>query len=417
MKNNVTGLIIGVALAGMADYGAAARLSGNLYTEFYSYQTKIPEANSYLRSYQGYRVNVSDAFVPGLTVFASGRVASDISTKLPTDPDYRGFSAYMQYQPKSGKYALRAGRQFVYEGLDGFILDGGKLRAKIGKRLSATVYAGSMPGPSFFIYNQVNKWDRRNAVGGRVNVKTGESYSFNFSYLQKSKDDLLDSRLIGFDHLFSRGKYTNRLRVDYDILFERLKYLSLSPRIRYSRGHTLRAEYAYRKPSFGRNDFLSVIESNSINQARLSGTYKLDENVHGIGGVSYTKFSDASSISLRVGANNKAHNGGIVYSSGYGGSKIGLFGGLRFGLTADFTVYGNIDMYNYKLDTDEDESESTVAAALGGWYRISGSFSARAELQALTNPRYDYDTRGYLRVDYSISKEIRGLGQEGGEGR
>ena len=417
MNKKVILLIIGVTLLAAASTGTAAKLSGNLYTEFYSYESQIPDTNSHLRSHQGFRLNVSDAFIPGLTVFANGRVASDISTKLSTDPDYRVFGAYLQYQPKSRKFAVRAGRQFVYEGLGGFILDGGKLKADMGKYVSAAVFAGTIPGPSFFVYDQVNKWDRRNAIGGRVNIKATEMASFNLSYLQKSINDLLDSRLIGVDYLCKRSRFSQRLRVDYDLYFERLKYISYSPQYKYAQGHSVRMEYAYRKPSFGINNIFSVVKSNSIHQVRMNGTFKVDEQFYSIGAVSYTKYSEKSNLSLRAGANYKGHTGGVVYSSGYGGSKVGIFGGLRYSVSSDLSLYGNIDMYNLKLDTDDEESESSMAAALGGRYKISSSFNARAEIQILTNPLYDYDTRGYLRIDYSIFKEIRGIGQEGGDAR
>ncbi|MEE9554773.1 MAG: hypothetical protein V3W18_10790, partial [candidate division Zixibacteria bacterium] len=319
--------------------------------------------------------------------------------------------------PKSRKYVARAGRQFVYEGLGGFTLDGGKLRVKIGKRFSATAYGGTIPGPSFFTYNQVNRWDRRNAIGGRVNVKATEAFAFNISFLQKNQNDILDSRLMGFDYLCKRERFTHRLRFDYDLYNKRPRYISFSPRYNYSQGHSIRIEYSYRKASFGANSIFSVIKPNPVHQVRTNGTFKIDEALFGLGTISYTKYSDNSNLSLRVGGSLNGHSGGIVYSNGYGGSKIGFFGNLRRSLNDDLKLYANIDMYNIKLETDLEESETLVAAAFGGRYSITKQINARVEVQVRTNPLYDYDTRGYLRLDYSLFKKIIKAEQAGGDAK
>lgn len=409
--------LIGIALIMSNPMTRATVISGNFYTEFYSYESKIPEANSHLRSLQGFRFNVKDVFKPGFTAYVNGRLASDISNKLSNDPDYRVFGAYLQYTPKSRKFMVRAGRQFLYEGLGGFTLDGGKLKAKLGKYLSATAYGGTMPGPSFFTYNQVNRWDRRNAIGGRVNVRATGNTSFNISFLQKNVNDILDSRLIGFDYLCKRERFSNRMRVDYDLYNKRLKYLSFSPRYKCAQGHSVRMEYSYRKASFGANSIFSVIKSNPVHQGRMNWTYKMDRALFGMGNVSYTKYSDRSNLSLRIGASYNGHSSGIVYSNGYGGSKIGLFGNLRFGLTDKLKLYTNIDMYNIKLDSDLEETETLVAAAFGGRYSLSKQINARVEIQILTNPLYDYDTRGYLRLDYSLFKKVKSARQVGGDSK
>ena len=409
--------LVGVVLLMTHAPTQATTISGNLYTEFYSYESKIPEANSHLRSLQGFRLNVKDVFKPGFSAYVNGRLASDISTKLSNDPDYRVFGAYLQYAPKSRKFMARAGRQFLYEGLGGFTLDGGKLKVKFGKYLSATAYGGTIPGPSFFTYNQVNRWDRRNAIGGRVNVKATGNTSFNISFLQKNVNDILDSRLIGFDYLCKKERFSSRMRADYDLYNKRLKYISISPRYKCAQGHSVRMEYSYRKASFGANSIFSVIEPNPVHQGRMNWTYKMDKALFGMGNVSYTKYSDRSNLSLRVGVSYNGHSGGIVYSNGYGGSKIGLFGNLRHSLTDKLKLYTNIDMYTTKLDSDLQESQTLVAASFGGRYSLSKQINARVEIQVLTNPLYDYDTRGYLRLDYSLFKKVKNTRQAGGDSK
>jgi len=408
LKVKIVLSLTGVAL--FAASGTATTISGNVYTEFYSYESKIPASNSHLRSLQGYRLNISDAFISGLSAFASGRLASDISDKSPTDPDYRVFGAYLQYRSRSDRFLIRAGRQFVYEGLGGLTLDGGKLKIAVGKNISLSGFGGTVPGPSFFTYDQVNRWNRRNAFGGRVSVKASGKLGLNFSFLQKEVDENLDARLIGLDAAYRKGRCSNSLRVDYDLYAKKVKLVSLRPQFRYKGGHDIRLEYSYRKPLLGYNSVFSVIDAKSIHQARLNAVYRNSTDLRTIAAVAYTMFSDDSNINIRAGVIFKGQSGGLAASSGYGGTKVGFFGGLRHDLNDDLTVYGNLDMYNLKLDSDEDEQEMFITAVFGGAYDVMKNLGARAEIQILSNPVYDYDTRGYVRLDYDIQYTGNGGG-------
>ena len=417
MKKIAITLTIGVAFIIFGDISSATTINGNLYTEFYSYESRIPDTISHLRSLQGYRLNIHDAFFPGISIFANGRISSDISNKLATDPDYRVFGAYLEYRSNSGRFLARAGRQFLFGGLDGFTLDGGKMQVGIGDKFAVTGFAGTMPGPSFYIYDQVNKWDRRNAFGGRVHYEPSRHSSFNISFLQKDIEENLDARLIGFDTYCKRGYYSNRLRIDYDLLFKRLKLLTIGLLKASDAGHSIRLEYAYRRPSFGQSSMFSIISQKSFNQVRLSSTYKTGKDLYGTGAVSYTGYSNDSNFNLRIGALYKGQSGGVVYATGYGGNKLGLYGALNYQLHKKLGVYASIDMYNFKLDEDQAESETSLAAAFGGRCGIFNGISARAEIQVLTNPVYEYDTRGYLKLDYEYQYKGNTQGYGGGDAK
>lgn len=404
--------IVAALIIGLSGIASAAVINGNLYTEFYSYETRVPDTVSHLRSLQGIRLNGSDLLIPGLSAYFNSRVASDISNQLSTDPDYRVFGAYLQYKDASNKFQLRGGRQFVYEGIQGFLMDGGRLKVGLGNKADITGFGGVIPGPSFFEYKYVNKWDQRNAFGGRLHYTPQRHYALNVSFLQREVEGNLDARLLGADAAIRKGNYSNYVRADYDLIFRRLKLLSIRPQFKLKSGHSLRLEYSFRKPSVGYSSIFSVVKANTIHQIRASGVYKHNGNTRMLGGIVYTKYSDDSHFSFRGGVSYKGQTGGLVWASGYGGSKIGVFGGLRHELNDKASVYANLDMYNLKLDTDEDEQEMSLAAALGGGYKLMAKLAVRAEVQILTNPVYDYDTRAYLRLDYSIQNMVIGGGEK-----
>ncbi len=383
----------------------ASVVSGNFYTEFYSYRVKLPEDETQIRSLQGLRLNVKDALIPGLSFYARGRLASDISSKLANDPDYRVYGAYLQYVFSNKNASIRAGRHFVYEGLSSLTLDGIRLKLSCKRWLSIAGFVGTTPGPSFFSYDEINEWKNSNAWGGRLQIGATSNLKLNFSYLEKGFQDNLDSRLAGFDARFSSHKFFAELRLDYDMLFERMKLFSIRPRYKLKAGHSVRLEYTYRKPSFNKSNIFSVFKSSPYHQVRLNPTYKISPAVHGRGSISYTRYSDDSHLNVRVGASYKGQSGGMVFADGYGGAKLGIYGSVNQPLNGNFVFYARADMYTYKLDSDQENSNSSISTTLGGKYEIFSGLDARAEMQILSNIQYEYDTRFYLKANYSFISE------------
>ena len=244
LRKTITLIMIG-AIVGVAwSPSAASVVSGNFYTEFYSYRVKLLEDELQLRSQQGLRLNVKDALTPGLSFYVRGRIASDISNKLTNDPEFRVYGAYLQYTCKRKTASVRAGRQFIYEGLSSLTLDGIRLRFSHKRWLSAVGFVGTTPGPSFFNYDEINEWKDGNAWGGRLQIGAMSNLKLNFSYLERGFQDNLDSRLAGFDVRFNRHQFFTELRLDYDMLLERMKLFSIRPRYKLLAGHSVRVTFS-----------------------------------------------------------------------------------------------------------------------------------------------------------------------------
>lgn len=409
MRKTITLIMIGAIIGAARSPSAATVVSGNFFAEFYSYRVKLPEDESQLRSQQGLSLNVRDALTPGLSIFARGRMASDILNKLANDPDFRVYGAYLQYTCKRKIVTLRAGRQFNYEGLSAFTLDGIRLRFIHKRWLSAVGFVGTTPGPSFFNYDEINEWKDGNAWGGRLQIGAINDLKLSFSYLERGYRDNLDSRLTGFDARFKRDLFSTELRLDYDMLFERTKLFSIRPRFKLKAGHSVRFEYTYRKPTFGQSNIFSVFKSRPYHQLRLNPVYRISPELHGTGSFSYTKYNHDNQLNIRVGATYKGQSGGVVFADGYGGIKLGVYGSVNRRMNSNTVFYARADMYNYKLDSDQDNSTSSISTAIGGKYEILTGLDARAEMQILSNIQYEYDTRFYIKAAYSfISEEHSG---------
>jgi hypothetical protein len=393
----------------------AAVIDGGAWAELYSFDNKFPQTQSHLRTLEGLRLGIRDAYIPGLSIFARGRVASDLSHKFSTDPDLRVFGAYLEYTTPTRWLTARAGRQFVFAGLGGITMDGAKIDLLHKSGIGLTGYVGSTPGPTFFDLDEINSWKKSNAFGGRLKYSGLHHWLMGASFQQRNFNDNLDSRLGGLDVTYSDRMCSIFGRGDYDFFFKKLQLIDIRPTIRTPMGHYLGLEYMYHRPSLPLHSMFSVFDSRPYHQARVSPTIKIMPDLFGIGSFVYTRFKNDNNYRFSIGASYQGQSAGFIFSDGYGGRQVGGFGYLTYNLTKMFELYLHGDIFDYKVDKDEDAYTHSLATALGTNITIVKNFQARAEVQLLSNRDYKYDSRFYLRLEYSlrkiVSESIGGDGQ------
>lgn len=399
-------------MPGMAN---STSIDAGLWTEFYSYKQQLPVEQSQLRSLQGMRLGVRDAFVPGLSMFVRGRVANDLSNDLPQDTDLRVFGAYLEYA-RQNWLTVRAGRQFLSPGISAMTLDGGRIDLSYKGDLQLTGYAGTIPGPSFYDLDRVNSWKDRNAFGGQLKFSGLKPFKVGVAFSQREVNENLDSRVMQFDLGYSKGRSSVLGRIDYDLFYERVRLASVKPRLKLPGGHSLDLEYFYRRPSLPMSNPFSVVSNKAFNQIRVNPVVRITPTLHALGSLSYTRFVDENNIRVSLGAAYRGQSLGGVISEGYGGRRYGVFASLFRDITEQLQGYFYGDMYQYKLDTEEDDTDPSLSTALGVRYIIGKGFSTRAEGQLLSNRDYEYDTRFYLRLAYDLHTSI-GQDADGGGSR
>jgi hypothetical protein len=388
-------------------------IDAGAWTEFYVYKVQQPADETQARSLQGARLRIRNAFVPGLSIFFRGRVASDISNKLATDPDFRVFGAYIEYM-RSDFATLRLGRQFISAGLGGFTVDGGRIDLTYQNSVILTGFAGAAPGPSFHEYDVVGQWDDRNAFGGRLQFAGIKGFRLATSYQQRNKNDETDTQLAGADFAVNSGPFTERGRFDYDFINDRLKMVVLRTGARFQQRHSLDFEYLYRRPTFAASDLFWVFRSEPFHQVRLSPVYRINQDLFAQGSLSYTILDEEQNTRISAGASYKGQSAGFVFSNGYGGIRLGAYGYLFRDLRQDLQLYIAGNLFNYKLDTEEEDTTPSVSTAVGARFDIIRGLNSRAELQFLSNRDFEYDTKFYVRLGYEFKTNLSAGRPEGG---
>jgi hypothetical protein len=379
----------------------AAVIDAGAWAEFYAYKVKFPQTQSQFRALEGLRMGVRNAFIPGLSIFARGRVASDLSKKLPSDPDLRIFGAYLEYAVPRNWLIARAGRQFVYAGLGAVTLDGAKFDL-MHKGFTLTGYAGSTPGLSFYDLDEVSSWKKSNAYGGRLKYAGHRNLMVGASFQQRNFDNNLDSELGGLDFSYSHKICNIFGRADYDFFFKKLSLLIIRPSLKTASGHSLNLEYLYHRPSLPLHDMFSVFNGKPYHEVRLSPVIKFKHDIYGLGSLTYTKYKGDDNTRFSLGASYLGQSAGFMFSDGYGGRQIGGFANVTYCPMKKLQLYLHGDSFNYKINKDDSDYTPSLAAALGGYLTLMDGLQTRAEAQLLSNRDYKYDTRFYLRIEYSL---------------
>ncbi len=392
----------------------AAVIDAGAWAELYSYKIKLPQTQSQLRSLEGLRLGVRDAFIPGLSLFVRGRVASDLQHKFASDPDLRVFGAYLEYS-RARWITARAGRQFVSAGVGALTLDGVKIDLSHRGGLTLTGYAGTTPGLTFYDLDEVNSWNKGNAYGGRLKFGGLTHWVFGASFQQRNYLKNLDSQIGGLDLAYSENHCGLFGRGDYDFFFKKLRLLTIRPTLRSPEGHSVSFEYLYRGTYLPLHNMFSVFKSKPFNQYRLSPTLKVGPNTYVLTSFAYTDYISDQNFRMSLGASYKGQSAGFIYADGYGGYQYGAFGSFSCNVNKSLQVYLHGDMFNYMIDPLEDDYTPSLAGALGTYFTIVNGLQTRAEVQLLSNRDYKYDSRFYLRLEYFFRKTISE--SIGGDGR
>jgi hypothetical protein len=348
---------------------------------------------------------VRNAFVPGFSIFTRGRVATDLSHKFASDPDLRIYGAYLEYAVPRNWLIARAGRQFVYAGLGALTLDGGKIDI-MHREFTLTGYVGSTPGLSFYDFDEVNSWKKSNAFGGRLKYSGHHNLTLGASFQQRNFDNNLDSQLGGLDVSYSHKICNIFGRADYDFFFKKLGLLTIRPTIKTESGHSVSLEYLYRRPTLPLHNMFSVFASKPFHQFRISPVVKLPHDIYGLGSLAYTKYKGDNNTRFSVGASYKGQSAGFIFADGYGGRQIGGFANVTYCPMKKLQLYLHGDSFDYKIDKEDSDYTPSLAASLGCYYTIIDGLQTRAEAQLLSNRDYKYDSRFYLRLEYSFRQII-----------
>lgn len=375
-------------------------LTGRLSSDFYGYEEAGIE---HLRPHLGLRSTVTawrGQRRGQLSFHSSLRWRSDLSNQLQGDPQTFVYEAYARLKDMPKGTLVAIGRQYVYSGLSSTLIDGTRIKFRVGGRFEVSAYGGSRvsrvnPEKSYTL-------DKRGSYGGRFTYAFPQAFRVGLAWvLDKSYGEVSNHKL-GLDVEKRFAEVNLFTRVAYDTPNRRLS--DIIARVGYRPGSwRLSAEYAWRYPSVNLNSLFSLIDYDRRSELR----FNLSRTV-------WRRLALFTRSTVRLNAGEKTWSGSIGlratdyhiawrFQDGDGGQRSGLTGFLRWRCHTSLELYASADLSRYRVQPEQIELNDAYSAALGIRWEHDSGLRAGLEGQYLRNAVATTDYRVLLRVSKSFA--------------
>lgn len=369
------------------------RFSGFLQTSVYTFETPTVAQGEF---FQGVRLRAEPEKYRKAFFNTYFRVAK----RGEADWEERVYNLYVDYKTSNSKFRIRAGRQFVYQGVINGTLDGILLGGNIGKSLKVKVFGGA-PAPFGRELKALNISDNT-ALGAYASYRFPWNCKLDVSYFQRKRDGNTNWHLVG-------GAFSGKVKSDWFYQFqidhnlESKKLQGVRARLNYYHNHwALWGEYNAQKPRVFEDSYFTIFQIEAYDQARGGLTYQLNQYQFGLQYL-YTNHYVNQTNQVIATAGNRWGLLGFVLQEGYGGDNIGVYGDIRYLIIPQLTAKLYASYYNFERQTTVISEDATSFSAGLEWRPVD-RLSLQAEVQQSNNSFYKDDWRGLFRLFFHFGK-------------
>ncbi len=379
--------------------------SGRLTSAFYSFERATQDTATSLsfRAYQTGQVKFSSLGERReLTFRAYGRVSKDFADSPVSDPAYRLYHAYLQWNDSKNRFRLKFGRQTVFVGVGVGRIDGVRAEINAIPQLELTVYGGALvaggkegirsPAEASMVGAEVVAPDIKGArLGASIYRKSREVEPY-FSTARLTsglttaeiRPGEVEQQMVGFDASRSFGSLDGVIRWDLSTPHS-LKTRRFEGVLRYQEGGwNLSAEYLHRTPYIDQNSIFTVFTQSSNQEVSFRANRRMSHRLGFFSEISRLEYEGDDGYRINIGVNILNGYIGYVRRTGFGGSSDGLNGVLRYRLNAKFSTSASIGMSSFRTYSGTDVRSRVLANTLGMTYRPHRKLSIHLQGQSLS---------------------------------
>ncbi|NNE45380.1 MAG: hypothetical protein HKN37_01840 [Rhodothermales bacterium] len=387
---------VSILFAGVIATPAFSQVEFTGTTQSYLYSYETADGDQRGDFYQGLRFRAWLHDAPQLQLRSYMRVARRGD---PGEWEARWYNGSLRWKPDS-RVDLRLGRQFLYDGVINASSDAFSVAATPTRDIRVRFVAG-LETPRDRAFEFLSP-DDGYVLGGFASGRFARQAKLDVSYFQRNRSDNLVWQVAGASltgQLLDGLTYLAQL--DYNLQdedYQRMRY-----RLSYATGPwTVSGEFQSQKPQVFEDSYFNIFSLNAYQQIR--GAVYRQFGQYQVGIQNYYTLYDESETGNEIIGTLSARWGtiGVVYQSGFGGDRIGLYGEARYALTPKFEARARSSYYNFQRYTaDFDEDATSFSAGLR--YNAGREVTVDAELQESLNSLYDNDLRLLFRVSYRLS--------------
>ncbi len=370
------------------------QFTGTMHSYLYSFESADGDQRGDF--YQGLRFRTWLKEAPQLQLRSYMRVARRGD---PVDWEARWYHGFLRWKP-SPRADLRVGRQFFYDGVVNGTADALSVAVTPVDEVRVRLVAG-LETPRDRAFEFLSP-DDGYVLGGHASGRIADEAKLDVSFFQRTRSDETVWQVAGaaLTGELVEG-LTYLVRFDYNLQDE--EYQRMRYRLTYAGGPwTVSGEFQSQRPQVLEDSYFNIFELNAYNQVRGGAYYRFGD--YQIGVQNYYTIYEEDETGNEVLASLSARWGtlGLVYQSGFGGERVGVYGEVRYDVTDALQARAQSSYYNFQRYTaDFDEDATSFSAGLR--YRPGPQVMVDAELQESLNSLYDNDLRFLLRVSYRIT--------------
>jgi hypothetical protein len=378
----------------------AGPLSGTLSSELYSYEDALGNhARPYFRLRAGW-VAWQDTRQRSLSFHTNTRWVTDLGRKYARDPETYVFNAYVKFTgaPAGATYYL--GRQFVYNGVGGLLLDGARIRFRFHRDVRLDLFGGSAVSQES--PTTIRALSEFGSFGGRLSLGPARTVRLGVNWMHQESHGSVSFHRAGLD-----GEWRNRRwRVIGKAAanLEDVRLAEVLARIEYRPSPWfLAGELFWREPSVSTATLFSIIDAYGYAQARIELQRRIAGSLAALARVAATGLEGDEAWRLQLGVTSSLYALTWNHQSGYGGDNNGFAGYVNVPFKRRWTAYARANLNRYRVQPEQEDRNDAYAAAVGLRWRSGGRLAAQGEGQYLRNAVQREDLRLYLRLVVDIS--------------
>lgn len=365
---------------------------GVIFTSGYMLETDDGQT---INAYPGLMLKGKNLRFPSQTLHLFGRgiyedQKSEFSEKV--------YYLYLQSTLGSG-LQLKAGRQFVYDGVINGTLDGVALQYKGAGQFTFRLYGGLQTPLNRQL--EFGTWSEDRFYGFSISGEWLEGQRVQFSTVRKW---LAGERSLALDGLLFNGLIRQKWMYLWDLQYNPAEQAVQRNLMRIMYIHPLwnaSVEYIHQLPMVYEFSYFNRFEINAYDQYRISAGRKIKGFDASIG-YRYTVFEEENTSEWNVEIMRNRNSVGLLINTDYAGDNFGLYGQVFAPIMKNLALrfYGNYFSYQrYAVDISEE-----AVSLSGGLEWNPGSYLFRMDIQQMSNDRYNHDVRLYVHLQKTFGK-------------
>jgi len=392
------------------------RFSSSVYT-FERFDTS-GSSNTQARTYQMLSFNFGKE---NMWLRSNLNLETDLTNKQISDPRFRVYNLYADFQKIFDVASLKLGRQPLYNSVAGGVFDGATVGLNYSGYKLQAYYGGNVP--AYQKLELIDNWNDNYLLGGEFTVYALMDWRFSGKYINKNFatpaytekrldpnfneiDVLIENNSSQYQFLSGEVSYykqkfgSGNIRYDYDLNFQTSSRFEISGRYEQIKNLGITAYYNYREPKIRYNSIFSVFDYGNTWEIEGGVDYLVDNKYTLIGKFANVTYKDERSQRVTLGVSSPYGSITARKNFGYAGEMdaISFYTALTQ-LDGLLTPSLGFSYTRYKL-SENDPSNELVSVLAGTNIRLFRTLSFDIQGQYLNNKIYNNDWRLFFKLNF-----------------